>query len=80
MSLMNSIVAYLPYFQIGLGVLLIVGILIQTSAAGLGAAFGGDSVDSGFHARRGPEQTIFVGTIIIAVLFVVVSFLTFLYV
>jgi protein translocase SecG subunit len=77
---MNSIVAYLPYLQIGLGVLLIVGILIQASSAGLGAAFGGGDSEGGFHARRGPEQSIFVGTIIIAVLFVVVSFLTFLYV
>lgn len=76
---MTSILPYLPYAQIGLGVILIAGILLQSSAAGLGAAFGGDSVDSGFHVRRGPEKTIFFGTVIVAVLFTVVSVLTFLY-
>ena len=69
----------LIYAQIGLGVVLIAGILMQSSAAGLGAAFGGGDVDGGFHVRRGPEKIMFYGTAVIALAFVVVSFLTFLY-
>jgi protein translocase SecG subunit len=69
----------LPYIQIILSVLLVAGILSQTSSAGLGSAFGGaDSVDAGLHTRRGPERAIFLGTLVIAALFVVVSFLSFL--
>lgn len=69
----------LIYSQIGLGVVLIAGILMQSSAAGLGAAFGGGDSESGFHIRRGPEKVIFYGTMTVALAFVVVSFLTFLY-
>lgn len=70
----------LPIIQIILSVILVAGILLQTSAAGLGGALGGsDGVDAGYHTRRGFEKFLFDGTVIIAILFVIVSFIAFLY-
>jgi len=60
----------LPYIQIILAVLLISGILLQQSEAGLGAAFGGGD-GSANHTRRGAEKFLFQATIIIAILFFV---------
>ena len=67
---MQSLISVLPYIQIGLSVLLIVVILLQQSAAGLGGAFG-DNFSSGFHTKRGFEKTLFNASIVIAVLFVI---------
>lgn len=67
---MQSLISVLPYIQIGLSVLLIVVILLQQSAAGLGGAFG-DNFSSGFHTKRGFEKTLFNSSIVIAVLFVI---------
>lgn len=68
----------LPIIQIILSVILIAGILMQSSAAGLGALGGGsDNVDSGYHTRRGAEKWLFNGTIIVAILFIIVSFVSF---
>lgn len=68
----------LPVLQIILSVFLIAGIILQSSSAGLGGAFGGsDNVDSGYHTRRGFEKWLFNGTVIIAVLFALVSFVHF---
>jgi protein translocase SecG subunit len=70
-----SIAESIPYIQIILSVLLIGGILLQQSEAGLGGAFGaGDGFSSGHHTKRGAEKTIFIGTIVIAILFVITSF------
>lgn len=70
-----SLAVSIPYIQIVLSILLIIGILLQQSEAGLGGAFGGgDGFSSGFHTKRGAEKTIFIATIVIAVLFVVTSF------
>jgi len=65
---MNSIAGYLPYIQILLAVLLILGVLLQRSEAALGSAFGDDS-SSVRHERRGFEKVLFNGTIILGVLF-----------
>lgn len=68
----------LPIIQIVLGVLLIAGILLQQSEAGLGAAFGGAG-DSGFkHTRRGFEKYLFIGTIVIGTLFALSSLIVLL--
>lgn len=75
---MNFIAPYLPYIQILLSVLLIIGVLIQRSEAALGSAFGGDSWSSVRHSRRGAEKTIFIGTIVICVLFTLSAFLALL--
>lgn len=70
-----SIAGIIPYIQIILSVLLIGGILLQQSEAGLGGAFGGgDGFSSGHHTKRGAEKTIFIATIVIAIAFVVTSF------
>ena len=64
-----------PYVQIVLSVLLIGGILLQQTDAGLGGAFGGgDGFSSGHHTKRGAERTIFIATITVAILFVATSF------
>ncbi len=60
----------LPYVQIILSVLLIAAVLLQRTGAQIGGAFGGgDNFSSAFHTRRGAEKGLFIGTIIIAVLF-----------
>ncbi len=71
---MNSIAAYLPYIQILLSVLLVGGVLMQRSEAALGAAFGDDSWSSVKHSRRGAEKILFIGTIIVSILFVLSAF------
>ncbi len=63
-------VAFIPFIQIGLAVVLVVLVLVQQSDASLGAAFG--SNDGGVQrTRRGAEQIVFVMTIVTAVLFIV---------
>ena len=70
-----SITGSLTYVQIVLSVLLIGGVLLQRSEAGLGGGFGGgDGFSSGHHTKRGAERGIFIATIIIAILFAVTSF------
>lgn len=70
-----SISSIIPYIQIVLSVLLIGGVLLQQSEAGLGGTFGGgDGFSSGHHTKRGVEKTLFIATIVIAVLFAVTSF------
>lgn len=70
-----SIESLIPYIQIALSVLLIGGVLLQRSEAGLGGAFGGDSFSSGHHTKRGVEKVVFIATIVIAVFFVATSFI-----
>ena len=75
MSIAGSGLNLLPYVQIVLSVLLIGGILLQPSEAGMGGAFGGgDGFSSGHHSKRGSERVIFIGTIVVAILFAVTSF------
>lgn len=64
----------LPYIQIVLSLLLIGGVLLQRSEAGLGSAFGADGMSAGKYTRRGFEKTLFRATILIAVLFAVSAF------
>jgi preprotein translocase subunit SecG len=71
---MQILVPYLPYIQMVLALLLVAGVLIQQSGAGLGGAFG-DNFSSAFHTRRGPEKVVFNATIVIAVLFALTVFL-----
>jgi len=65
----DTIIAIMPYLQIGLSVLLIVIILIQRSEAGAGGVFGGsDNFSSSFHTRRGFEKVLFIGGLVVTVL------------
>ncbi len=70
-------VTILSIIQIILAVILIASILLQRSSAGIGALGGGESVDAGYHTRRGFEKILFNATIVFAVVFVVVSFIIF---
>lgn len=67
---METLQAALPYAQIILSLLLIIGIVLQQRGAGLGGAFGGDNFASTFYKRRGAEKFLFNATIVIALLFV----------
>jgi protein translocase SecG subunit len=69
-----SIQALLPYIQIVLSLLLIGGVLLQRSEAGLGSAFGGDSFGGGNFERRGAEKFLFRLTIFVGVLFALSAF------
>jgi protein translocase SecG subunit len=75
-----SIATILPFIQIVISVLLIAGILLQYSAAGVGGALGGsDSFEAGYHTRRGFEKFLFNATIVLAILFAATSLVSFLY-
>jgi len=66
----------LPYAQIILSVLLITAILLQRTGAQVGGAFGGsDNLSSAYHTRRGLEKGLFIGSIIIAILFAISALL-----
>ena len=75
---METLQATLPYTQIVLSLLLIVGIVLQNRGASLGGAFGGDNFASTFYKRRGAEKFLFNATIVVAILFVVTAILGFL--
>jgi preprotein translocase subunit SecG len=62
--------------QIIIAVAVIVFILLQVRGAGLGSIFGGSSAGSVFKTRRGVERLIFNITIVLVVLFAVISILS----
>jgi len=61
----------LPYVQVIVSILLVIGILLQRSEAGLGSAFGMDGMSGARYTRRGFEKLLFNATIVIAILFAV---------
>lgn len=71
---METVMGIVPIAQIILSAVLIGLILMQRTGAGLGSAFGSDSMSSGFHTRRGAEKTLFNATIVIAFLFAGLAF------
>ncbi len=75
---METLKAVLPYAQIILSLLLILGIVLQSRGASLGGAFGGDNFASTFYKRRGAEKFLFQATIVVAIAFVVSAALGFL--
>jgi len=63
---------FLIIIQIIVSVSLIVSILLQQRGAALGAAFG----QEGFYTKkRGVEKTVFYASVILAILFIVLSLL-----
>jgi len=61
----------LKYLQAVVSVLLILSILVQNRASGLGSAFGGSGV---IHVKkRGAEKVLFIATIVLAAIFVLIS-------
>ena len=75
---MEALVPALPYAEIILAILLIVGIVLQQRGATLGGAFGGDNFASTFYKRRGAEKFLFNVTIGIALLLVLAAIANFL--
>ncbi|TMC60344.1 MAG: preprotein translocase subunit SecG [Chloroflexi bacterium] len=62
--------AYLHLAQVVISVALIGIVLLQTRNSGLGSSFGGDSI---YKTRRGLDRTLFQLTIVLAVLFALIS-------
>lgn len=62
---------YLAIAQIVLAVALILAILLQVRGGGLGGIFG--QADSVFRTRRGMEKSLFQLTIVLVVLFIIIS-------
>ncbi len=75
---METLKAILPYAEIILSLLLIMGVVLQQRGAGLGGAFGGDNFASTFYKRRGAEKFLFSASIVLAVLFVATAIAGFL--
>jgi preprotein translocase subunit SecG len=63
---------YIEIAQILVSILLSVIILLQAKGSGIGAAFGGGTSGS-FRTRRGVEKTLFQLTIVVAIVFLIVS-------
>lgn len=61
----------LTVIQIAVSILLVAAILIQQKGTGLSATFGGEG--NVYRTKRGLEKTIFIATIILAILFFAVA-------
>ncbi len=68
---MTKLIQFLPYVQMGLALLLVIGVLLQQRGTGLSSTFGGAGV--GYSTKRGAEKVIFYATVVIAALFIVTS-------
>ena len=75
---MEALVSALPYAEIVLSILLIIGVVLQQRGASLGGAFGGDNFASTFYKRRGAEKFLFNATVVIAILLVLSAIANFL--
>ena len=62
---------YLSIAQIVLSVALIMSIMLQVKGGGMGGIFG--QADSVYRTRRGIERTLFQTTIVLAVIFIIIS-------
>lgn len=72
---MSSFKTILLILQIAVPILLAICVLLQQRGTALGSAFGGSG--GGFYAkRRGIENKVFIATIVLAVLFLIVSLIS----
>ena len=62
--------------QIIIALMVILIIIAQARGGGLGGIFGGSGGDSAFRTRRGVEKTLFRFTIILVVVFILLSLLS----
>ena len=67
---MENMLVTLPWIQIILSILLVTVILLQKSGSGLGGALGDNDGMVIHTTKRGFEKTLFIASIIIAILFV----------
>ena len=63
---------YINIAQILLATLLTVVLLLQAKGSGIGTALGGGT-GSSFRTRRGVEKTLFQLTIVLAIIFLIIS-------
>jgi len=68
---------YLAIAQLLIAIALIVVIMFQLHGGGMGGIFG--QSDSVYRTRRGIERSLFILTIVLAVVFVIVAILSVLY-
>lgn len=73
---MNLVAKFLPYAEIIISVILIISILLQETSANAGGAFGGSESQTFHHTRRGFEKFLFYLSIICAILFALLAFLS----
>lgn len=59
----------IPIAQIALSIILVVLILLQERSGGLSGLLGGGEAGGFYQARRGMQKTIFIASIVIAVVF-----------
>lgn len=76
LGFMSLVANILPYAQIILSVILVTSILLQQSAAGMGGALGGSDTGSFHHTRRGFEKFLFYLSLVCAILFALLAFLS----
>jgi len=69
----------LKIVQIITAILLMISILLQNRNSGAGGIFGGAGGGGNFSVRRGFEKKLFIATIALAVIFIVISIVSFLY-
>ncbi|QQR64462.1 preprotein translocase subunit SecG [Candidatus Kaiserbacteria bacterium] len=74
---MEIVRTILPYAQIILSIILIAAILLQQRGSSMGGAFGGDNFSATYHTRRGAELFLYRLSIVLAILFVASTFLSF---
>ena len=65
---------YLNIAQIVLSIALVLAILLQVRGGGLGGIFG--QADTVYRTKRGVEKTLFQLTIVLVVIFIIVSIVT----
>jgi len=70
---METVDRILPIIQIVVSILLIITIVLQQSAAGVGGALGGSDSAVAYRTRRGFERFLFIATIILAILFFITA-------
>lgn len=68
-----SITDILKYILAVISVLLMVAVLLQNRSGGIGTVFGGSGGGEFYRSKRGIEAFLYNGTIILGILFAIVS-------
>lgn len=58
--------------QMLISILLLLSILVQANGTSLGRSFGGSA---SYHTKRGAERALFIGTMVLGIIFVLLSLL-----
>ena len=74
--ILMSLSAIISVIQIIISVLLVAAILLQQRGTGLSESLGG--MGGSYHTKRGLEKILFIATVILAVLFIVSTFIVLL--